>query len=724
MQSADELQRVLRIVPHLRLEPLASSDAVFLVGEREHYALPGALLAAVLGSMDGPRSVEEILASCLPVPPEQALSLLRRLEERGLVTEVQEGQPEEALAFASGMSAGLAVPIVELFDATDSPGGAVMQTMADALRSAGFERADAGSTRGTLVVVAADYLAAPCAERARSALQAGQPCFLVKPGGLQPLIGPYFTGAPGEPCPHCLIHALREQHPVERMLQRQSPERAWPAAPSASLPASVAAAAHLAAIELRRIMGHRDPQSMTARLWTLDFPCFELTEHRVRHRPQCPACGDAELQAKLGERPIELASAPIGYCADGGFRREPPAESYARLRHLVSPVLGPVNFLHPMPGRHEEARPVFAAGYFMVPQRATSTNVFDRNCAGKGCSVEQARMSALAEAIERTSGLYRGDEAVRHHRFEELGDEAIHPADLQLFSASQLARGSAPPVLDHQTRIAWTPAWSLSERRRRWVPLAYCYTEAPDEHGARYCRPSSNGSAAGNCLEEAIFQGLFELIERDAAAIWWYGRARRPGARVPPSAMAYVEAQRAAYASFGWSLSMLDLTHDIGCPVITAVATHTPSDRFALGFGCHPEPALAMRRAISELNQVFDPLATASSPWDRMLASKLDYLWPDPSAPATAPAEEIESRDLKDHIETWVVRLRELGMETLVVDKTRPDLVLRVAQVIVPGLRHPWPRFGPGRLYTVATALGWTARPPAEEELNPNPLLI
>jgi len=39
--------------------------------------------------------------------------------------------------------------------------------------------------------------------------------------------------------------------------------------------------------------------------------------------------------------------------------------------------------------------------------------------------------------------------------------------------------------------------------------------------------------------------------------------------------------------------------------------------------------------------------------------------------------------------------------------------------VIVPGLRHFYRRFGPGRLYDVPVKLGWRDRPIAESELNP-----
>jgi ribosomal protein S12 methylthiotransferase accessory factor len=55
----------------------------------------------------------------------------------------------------------------------------------------------------------------------------------------------------------------------------------------------------------------------------------------------------------------------------------------------------------------------------------------------------------------------------------------------------------------------------------------------------------------------------------------------------------------------------------------------------------------------------------------------------------------------------------------LVLDQTRADIGLPVVKVIVPGLRHFWARYAPGRLYDVPVRLGWLDRPLREDELNP-----
>jgi ribosomal protein S12 methylthiotransferase accessory factor len=72
-----------------------------------------------------------------------------------------------------------------------------------------------------------------------------------------------------------------------------------------------------------------------------------------------------------------------------------------------------------------------------------------------------------------------------------------------------------------------------------------------------------------------------------------------------------------------------------------------------------------------------------------------------------------------EDVNTCVEIARQQGLETLVLDQTRPDIGLSVVKVIVPGLRHFWRRLGPGRLYDVPVKLGWIQQPLREEQLNP-----
>jgi ribosomal protein S12 methylthiotransferase accessory factor len=231
--------------------------------------------------------------------------------------------------------------------------------------------------------------------------------------------------------------------------------------------------------------------------------------------------------------------------------------------------------------------------------------------------------------------------------------------------------------------------------------------------------------AAGTCLEEAVLQGLLELVERDAAAIWWYNRLRRPAIDLDSFADPYFDALRADYRRLGWTVWVLDLTHDLGITTCVALAHEPRSDRFTIGFGCHLEPRLAVQRALTELNQLFDPAGAQRAPWDVGRVADRGYLFPaEGAAIAAERLPQIDGADLRADIEHCAARLDRAELELIVVDKTRPDIELCVAQVIVPGLWHFWPRFGPGRLYQVPHALGWLAQPLGEHELNPVPLFV
>src|SRR5262249_42383160 len=75
--------------------------------------------------------------------------------------------------------------------------------------------------------------------------------------------------------------------------------------------------------------------------------------------------------------------------------------------------------------------------------------------------------------------------------------------------------------------------------------------------------------------------------------------------------------------------------------------------------------------------------------------------------------------DAREQVTACVNLAKRAGLDFLVLDQPRPDIEVPVARVIVPGLRHFYRRFAPGRLYDVPVKLGWRDRPLSESELNP-----
>jgi ribosomal protein S12 methylthiotransferase accessory factor len=283
-----------------------------------------------------------------------------------------------------------------------------------------------------------------------------------------------------------------------------------------------------------------------------------------------------------------------------------------------------------------------------------------------------------------------------------------------------------PLPFDERVAIGWAPAWSLTCERRRYLPAAYCYLHAPQPPEARFCFLDPSGHAAGNCIEEAILQAFLELAERDAVGIWWYGRVRRPAVDLASFEEPYFLALEEHYRAMGHRIWVLDVTNDLELPAFVALAYGEEARRYCVGFGCHIEARLGVQRALTELNQLFDPADRSAAPWGEAPLEDPAFL---------APSEELRPRrrddfapvrtgDISDDVRDCVARAASLGLETMVLDQTRPDIGLHAVKVVVPGLRHFWPRLGPGRLYEVPARLGWLSRPRAEDELNPVPLYL
>jgi ribosomal protein S12 methylthiotransferase accessory factor len=336
----------------------------------------------------------------------------------------------------------------------------------------------------------------------------------------------------------------------------------------------------------------------------------------------------------------------------------------------------------------------------------------------------------------------------------ELGDEALDPDSYLLFSERQyvhreiwnLGASRFNQVFEpfrHDERMDWSPVWSLTEQRTRWLPTQLLYFACPPTPDRWIAYADSNGCAAGTSLEDAALQGFCELVERDSVALWWYNRARRPAVDLESFDDPYVATIVASYAQLGREVWALDLTTDLGIPSIGAFSRRVdgPSEDILIAFGAHLDPQIALRRALGEMNQFLSavhptsvdgrPLPTFDDPsfllWcESATLANQPYLVPDPDrAPRSAASwESLSSDDLCEDVARCQRAVEGVGLEMLVVDLTRPDIELPVIKVLVPGLRHFWPRYAPGRLFDVPVELGWISSPTPEEALNPFPVFI
>ncbi|MEL6342362.1 MAG: TOMM precursor leader peptide-binding protein [Myxococcota bacterium] len=686
--------RRLQLRAHLKLHIVDEARAL-LIGEAEQFLLTGRRTIRTLQLLDGTRPTADIVEMLQTAqPPPETWMVLERLLARGYIIDVPEvSAPIAAMWHANRADPFSAAPIALH---TEYPG------LRQALRNLGVPLDADAPIR---LVVTDDYLDPSLEALNRRALQEGWRWILARPAGRAAWIGPAMH--PDGPCWACLAHRLRLNQPVRRFT-------GVAANPARGVDGVSFIAAHIA-----RWMA--DPTVLQSRLHTLDLWNFTLQTHPVVRRPQCPACGDPDTLRAQVEAPILLSPRPFQPQAEGGLRQLAAQDAWQTLRRLVDPLTGVVQSVRPMARDAPPMRRVFGAAFAPPwPIHDVSEIVWLQMSGGKGRTEAQARLSALGEAIERHSGGAHGDEPRTRALLKDLGEDAISPAALVFFSDAQRQapppdpNRPIPPLFDPDVAIDWTPVWSMTHQRRRYLPTEHLYLRAPDR---RFCPASSNGHAAGTGIEEAILQGLLELVERDAVAIWWYNRLRRPALPINDLGDGWAIALVDHYRAEGWALSLLDLTHDLGIPVVAAVAQPLSGTGLSVGFGAHLRRDLAAQRALTECNQMFDPSRPA--PWDAAAGDA--FLSPSADAPL---AEDLAAGDLREAVNVTVDRLAAAGIEVLVCDQTRPDVGVSVAKVVAPGLRHVWPQFGPGRLYDVPVTMGWRAAPLAEDALNSVPLLI
>ena len=744
----DPMIRRPQLVPWVRIEPI-EGDGLAMISERSQWLLRDRAAVATLRLIDGQRSSEEI-ATLLAgqAPAAEVYFALGRLENAGYLVEADDAAAD-GVAFWRSMGAGVVSPGERLTGrvSVSTFGSVAASTVGQALQAYGLA---VGDNADLSLVVADDYLDERLEAVNEGSLRTGRRWLLCKPAGTVLWLGPLFV--PGQTgCLECLAHRLRANRPVEGFLQQRSAGRSWVVPPQLLLPSSQQTGLSMAATEIQRCLaGARSP--LEGVLLTLDLATLQSDRHLLVRRPQCPRCGEPEYRGPRTEVPPVLKSSKDPG-AGGRDGRVGSAEGMlARYGHHVSPLTGLVSDLR----RVSEDGDIVSI-YSAITARSPGSSDWRRPVSpsgGRGFTGAQARAGALCEALERHSARFQGYEPRVRTSYRDLRGGAIHPNDCMLFSDRQYAEREAwnercsrlhfvPEPFDEACQLDWTPVWSLTRGGWRYLPMQYCFYDAPGENGKVYCRADSNGVAAGNCLEEAALYGIFELVERDAVALWWYNRVARPAVDIESFGDPVVTELLRYYRSRHRDVWALDLRADLGMPVFAAVSARNdgPNQELIFGFGAHLSARLALRQALGEMTQVLMParrLGSMGQAEASLLAPELlswlqtatlagqPYLAADPTLPrlnvAAYPACDID--DPYESIQLCRRLVEARGLELLVLDQTRPDIGLPVARAVIPGLRHFWPRFAAGRLYDVPVQLAWLIDQTPEGRLNPTSIFL
>jgi bacteriocin biosynthesis cyclodehydratase domain-containing protein len=745
---------------HLRAEVLTGEGA-YLFSEHGVTVLKGAHVEALAMLLDGTRNLETLLGA-MPagMAPEQVVALIAQLAKAGLITarspqastidnstvaywEAAEVDAAAAVARTTGQT----LRLVTVGDIESGVALSAFQSAGLAVTGSDTDPAESDLT----VVLCDDYLNSQLIEIDAAHRAANRPWLLAKPVGAKVWCGPIFQ--PAEPgCWHCLAVRLWGHRNAEACAQVALGREGPASSPMPAIRPLASAALNLIALEATKwLAGYR--HSGQRAVWTFDSFSLQGEHHEVRVRPQCRACGDPNVMRERAHRPIVLNRQHKVSRSGGGHRSLAPDQVKDRYQHLISPVTGIIKEI-----RRDDRGPAFFNSFRSGPNVAGRIRNFNMLRAalrmdngGKGITALHAEVSALCESIERYSGTYHGDEESIRGSLRSLGEKAIHPNACQLYDKRQYAARDEWNAahadfqfvcerFDESAELEWSPVWSMTERRHRYLPTGFLYFGGPSS-GRQFVSADSNGNAAGSSLEDAVLQGLLEVVERDAVALWWYNRSRVPAVDLDSFGDPWIDELREVYAGLGREVWVLDVSSDLKIPAMVAVSRRIDRrpEEIMFGFGAHLDPRVALRRALTELNQMMPAIVDASGDgqytcddadlvrwWRNATVANQAYLIPDPAERPRVPGDYnyAPCQDLAEDVAAIQHKVEALGMELLVLDQTRPDIGLPVVKVIVPGLRPFWARLAPGRLYDIPVHLGRQAKPTPYEELNPIPMFL
>jgi ribosomal protein S12 methylthiotransferase accessory factor len=319
--------------------------------------------------------------------------------------------------------------------------------------------------------------------------------------------------------------------------------------------------------------------------------------------------------------------------------------------------------------------------------------------AGSAEGLEDALAACIAEGVERLSQIERPGDVSVECSLAEL-DPPVIPAVGRLIK-ELVVRSQLP----RDTRIGWMRGRSLSTGHDLMLPADWCLRRHRAGHLTIPGAAMSTGCAAGPSFATAATRALLELIERDAASLWWIGGQRPRPLAVDDQAMAegvrlLADLRQGCRRRVSW---LLDITTDFAIPCVAAVSVNADGRGLTCGLAARLSLKEAVRAAVLEMCQMelAFPIAAnkmkqrgeaALNETDRrhlarateIDADTCDLLHPlGPPRGSGPPVMENSGDELAVLRDAFACR----GIEAVLADLGRAEFDIPVVQAVAPGLQ-------------------------------------
>jgi ribosomal protein S12 methylthiotransferase accessory factor len=304
---------------------------------------------------------------------------------------------------------------------------------------------------------------------------------------------------------------------------------------------------------------------------------------------------------------------------------------------------------------------------------------------GKGADPAQSEASAVMELAERYSffSFKNNPENFVVDTYKTVKADSI-PFETILQSVHD--RGGdegAKEKLFEDLPLQWTRGFNLTRDREVLIPFNWFYMIN-----------EFNGPAAGNCVEEAICQGLSELVERHTSSLVSQKRVSVPAIDPDSATDPAVREMVAKYRRAGIQFYISDFTLDMGIPTVGVLAydpaTFPGSSEIVWTAGTAPNPEKALSRALTETAQLAGDFNTGSNyvasglPKFATLEQAAYIIDQQPLTPI-AQLPNLSDNNIRIEVERYVAALEKRGMDALLINTTHAGLQIPAFYTIIPG---------------------------------------
>ncbi len=304
---------------------------------------------------------------------------------------------------------------------------------------------------------------------------------------------------------------------------------------------------------------------------------------------------------------------------------------------------------------------------------------------GKGATPSQAEASAVMELAERYSffSFYSRPENFIMDTYANVRDRAL---DFDLIARSVQDESDELAIskkIFEQIPLKWTRGYNLTRQEETLIPFDWFYTIN-----------EFNGASAGNCAEEALSQGICEIVERHVSSIISADKLGVPVLNTDSATDPFVLDMLAKYKKAGITLHISDFTLDMGIPTVGILAydplTFPEKSEIVWTAGTTPDPQKALSRALSETAQLAGDFNTGSNyiasglPKFKNLAAA-GYVINADKKVDLRKLPDLSHGNIKVEVESCLSALADRDMQVLAVNTMHPLLQIPAFYSIIPG---------------------------------------